>query len=156
MQNQTRILLNTAQNRERAKAIIDLAADAEVATLATFQPYKRNRSLDQNALYWKWITIIGVDLGATKEELHEDYKLRFLVPILTRDNPQYAEMVDAVRAVRKAGMGQQADMLRREIVKLTSTTELTTAQMAEYMDDVNQHAASLGIILPQPEDRFAE
>ena len=112
----------------------------------------KDRTLDQNALYWKWLTIIGAELGETKEDLHEQYKDRFLVPIYERDNPEYAEMIQALRAVWKHGMKGEAVSLRKKIVALTSTTTATVRQMSEYLQDVELSAATLAIRLPHPDD----
>ncbi len=114
--------------------------------------YKKDRSLNQNALYFKWLTIIGADLGESKETLHECYKDKFLVNIYTRDEPEYAEMIESLREVWKQGMKKEAIDLRKRIVALTSTTPATVAQMSEYMQNIDREAASLGIRLPHPDD----
>jgi hypothetical protein len=38
---------------------------------------KARRTLPQNALYWKWLTIIEESTGNRKEDLHELFKLMF-------------------------------------------------------------------------------
>lgn len=118
----------------------------------SIQPHKKDRSASQNALYWQWLTIIGNELGESKEDVHERYKDSFLVHIYERDNPEYAEMVQALRSVWSKGMKQEAIYLRKKIVALTSTTTATVAQMSEYMNSIENHAVTLSIILPRPED----
>lgn len=114
--------------------------------------FKKDRSAEQNSLYWKWLTIIGNELGESKEELHERYKDKFLVSIFERDNPDYAEMIQSLRTVWKQGMHKEALSLRKRIVALTSTTDCNTRQMSEYMTTIEHDAASLSIRLPHPED----
>ena len=114
--------------------------------------YKKDRSASQNALYWQWLTIIGNELGESKETMHERYKDGFLVQIFERDDPDYAEMIDTLRAVYGQGMKTQALALRKRIVALTSTTSANVKQMGEYMSEIEKQAASLGIRLPHPED----
>ncbi len=57
-------------------------------------------------------------------------------------------MVAAVQAVPK---GQQ-EPLKRQVVRLMSTTGLTTKQFTEYLNEIEAHAQTLGIILPHPDD----
>lgn len=117
----------------------------------TVEPFKKDRSVQQNALYWKWLTVIGGEIGMTKEEVHQDCKARFLVPIFTRDDPEYAEMFEAVRDVWRAGDKDGAMLLRKNIVRLTSTTHASVKQMSEMMEDIERDAISKGIYLPAPE-----
>jgi len=113
---------------------------------------KKDRSLEQNALYWKWLTVIGAELGESKEALHEHYKEKFLINIYERDCPDFAEMVQSLRAVWHHGMKEEALSLRKKIVALTSTSTANTHQMSEYMTAIEHDAASLAIHLPHPED----
>lgn len=39
---------------------------------------EHGRSIDQNALWWKWIDIISNEIGMTKEETHNLLKYKFL------------------------------------------------------------------------------
>ena len=59
-----------------------------------------------------------------------------------------------MQAVDEADCGDGTNRLRRQVSRLVSTTHFNTKQMSEYMDEINQHAAGLGICLPHPEDRF--
>lgn len=82
--------------------------------------YKKPRSLNQNNLYWEWMTIIGNDLGYTPEEMHTTMKARLLVD--------------------RSG----------KIPVIRSTTALSTAEMAEYMTHVQRIASEINITLPTP------
>lgn len=146
-----KIILVSVEHKNRAVAIINSLPLAPVMEI-TIREHKKDRSADQNALYWQWLTIIGNELGESKEDCHERYKDGYLVQIYERDNPEYAEMVQALRTVWSQGMKQEAVYLRKKIVALTSTTTATVAQMGEYLSEIEKHAASLGIRLPFPED----
>jgi len=117
------------------------------------RPYKRNRTREQNNLYWKWLSVIEADTGQDAEELHEYYKGKFLARILVRDNEKYAEMSERVKKVRADGYHEIADQMRAHIMFMTSTSALTTKQFSEYMDMIDRDAAEVGITLPQPEAR---
>lgn len=145
----TKLTITDKASRTAAIRLIE-SLPFEPVHSVDIQEYKRNRSLEANALYWKWLTVIGNELGESKDELHEDYKNRWLVSIFERDNPEYAEMIQSLRNVYRQGMHKEALALRKRIVALTSTTDCNTAQMSEYMTQIERHAASLNIRLPHP------
>ena len=89
--------------------------------------WTKNRTLPQNALMWKWIQIIGDDLGYTSEELHEAFKSKFL------------------------GIEKRKTIFGKEYETLNSTTELTTKEFSEYMDKIQAFAMMHDITLPQPD-----
>jgi hypothetical protein len=137
-----KIIVRDGPLRNRALAVcatIPLNEPHEVI----IRPYKVDRSAAQNAYYWRILTIIGADIGMTKDEAHETFKERFLVPIFVRDDTGYAAMYQAVVDAHSS--------LVREVVKLTSTTKCNVAQMSEYLDDIKHEAASMGIRLPAEE-----
>jgi hypothetical protein len=146
-----KIILLSDEHRNLALAIIKALPRVPMCEII-IQEYGKDRSKDQNALYWKWLTIIGNELGETKEDVHERYKDKFLVHIYERDNPEYAEMIQALRSVWQQGMKKEAVGLRKKIVALTSTTTASVKQMVEYMENVERDAAGLAIMLPHPDE----
>lgn len=114
-------------------------------------PQKISRSAAQNALMWKWFTEIGQHTGQEKEEVADAYKERFLCHIFIRDDPGYAEMAMAIRTVRESDRASYT-ALRREVIRLTSSTKCSVAQMREYLDSIHRHATTeLGVRLTEPE-----
>lgn len=92
--------------------------------------WRKQRSHPQNSMYWQWLTIIGDELGYTKDEMHDTLREKFL--------PWTEVEVCGVRRKR-----------------LTSTSDpaFTTAMMTEYLNHIDRFAAQeLGILLPHPED----
>ena len=138
------IVVSSEELKNRAIAIV-LNLPVDEPHDVAIKPHKADRSTLQNSYYWRVLTIIGSDLGMTKDEMHDVYKEKFLVPIFTRDDEGYAEMVDAIKD------SDRQDVLTREMLRLTSTTQCTVKQMSELIDDIQHHAASLGIRLPAPE-----
>ena len=93
----------------------------------TVEPHKERRSLNANALYWKWVGLVAQETGNDPDVVHETFKRKFLVP----------EEISF--------MGEK--MLYR------STAKLDTRAMSEYMDKVYAFTTTeLGILLPVPED----
>jgi len=91
------------------------------------RPYKNNRSNDQNALYWKWLEIIGKELGYTRDEMHELCRYKFL----------------GMHSKEIAGV---------KIEYLPSTTKLKVGEMSEYLESISRWTAELGIRLPAMEE----
>ena len=114
--------------------------------------HKKDRSLVQNSLMWRWITVIADELGWTKEEVHIDFKRRLLVPIYTRDDLEYAKMIQAVKKVYTEGLKKESILLAAQIVKLTSTTKTNVKQFTEYLKDIEKDMMGKGIALPHRED----
>jgi hypothetical protein len=65
-------------------------------------------------------------------------------------------MMATLREVYRSGQAAAAQELRRQVVRLTSTTQATTKQITEYLDDIAADARELGILLPYPEDYHRE
>lgn len=146
-------IIRTESDRNRAVEIVsrlnlDKPQEIEV------REWKKNRSASQHRLYWQWNTVIAAELGESKDEVHERNKERFLVTILRRDDPDFAAMIGSVNAVHASGMKDEAMALKREIVRLTSTTQMNVNQFTEYLNDIELDARNLGIILPHPEDLY--
>lgn len=93
--------------------------DKEITVLV--EKKKRHRTIKQNAYYWTCLSIIGNELGYTKEEMHSTFKAMFLVD--------------------RTG--------KMPIVR--STTGITTVEFKEYFDKIIYKSADLGITLPDPD-----
>tara|TARA_R110000751_G_scaffold37511_2_gene90894 strand:+ start:1553 stop:1936 length:384 start_codon:yes stop_codon:yes gene_type:complete len=113
------------EERHRNHAIETIKA-LDIATVyeVTIKPYKRNRSLEQNSLMWKWYSIIADDLGYTTEEIHEEFMRKLLIPI-TMQTP--------------SGM-----------VEVYSTKKLKVKEMTAYLEGIERTATEMGISLPRP------
>lgn len=89
----------------------------------------KRRSSAQNRLWWRYMTILGADLGYTPEEMHEAVKLKFL--------------------------GRE-DM-STGLTIIGSTAKLPPDRFSELVEQLRMWAhASLGIYLPAPDERFLE
>ena len=139
--------------RQNAKAIVGTIPFNKIHEVI-IRPYKDDRSLLQNAYYWVILSIIGKELGYTKDELHQQYKGQLLVPIMLKypdDYPDFCEMVSIIQGLRTSGMFKEADLLAVKIVSLVTTTKLKVPHCAEYITDIKNQAAGLDIRLPAPE-----
>ena len=83
----------------------------------------------QRALYWKWVGIIGDELGYYKNETAEELKRMFIT------------------SETYTGTDGQSHEYRRSI------TKLNTKDMSKLLDRISMWASSeMGIFLPHPED----
>ena len=116
------ILRGQAQKDHALKSLMNIEFNPDKLMELTIKPYKKNRSLEQNALYWKWMMICADELGYTKEGMHQTFMHELLLPIIV-DTP----------------LG--------EIVEYT-TTKLKVKEMASYMEQVSFTAGQMGVKLP--------
>ena len=92
---------------------------------------KDSRSVKQNRLYWEWISVIGNELGYTKDETHAVMRDKFL---------GYTETTTKFNVIKE----------------LRSTTKLKVGEMKDYLEQIDMFVAEWGIILPRPEDLYLE
>ena len=91
---------------------------------------REKRTVDQNSLFWLWIACIADETGNEKMYLHEFFKGKFL------------------------GYNEQV-VFGQVVTTPKTTTTLDTKQFTNYLEDIKVFAAAeLGIILPDPEDRY--
>lgn len=92
----------------------------------TLRYVKKRRTLDQNALYWQWCSLIANEVGDDKESVHAALGRMFLPCRLSR--------------IDKSPVA-------------VSTTTLSTKEMSEYMDKIQAWAGQyLNMTLPLPGD----
>lgn len=94
--------------------------------------WKDSRSLQQNALYWKWITIIGDEFGYWKNEMHEAF-LQAFAPTKTF-----------------------RDLNGKAVQKKIRSSEMNTQQMTTYLNQIDMFAAENNIQLPHTEPELLE
>ena len=116
--------------------------------------HKSSRSSQQNALYWKWLTELSLTdinehAGHEKEWWHDEFKVRYAVPILERD-----EGIDfsEIRSLYLSATPSQKMRLKKLLADSIHTPDLNVSQMSEYMDEINRWATGQGILLTQPEE----
>lgn len=146
--------LKDAKSIEDIKAVLValLALDDKKKHVVEVKLATLSLSAQQRKLYWKWLTIIGAELGDSKEYYHDYYKKKFLINIYKRDSDSFAEMLEAVNQVHLSGARVNAIILKREIVKMVSITDATVNQMVEFMQSIDMDASGLGIVIPRPDN----
>lgn len=123
--------LNVDKYRNQVKANLIAfieALPADKAWCVEIDLLRKKRSLPQNSLMWDWYTVIGNEIGYTKDEMHDVLREKFL--------PWHEVEICGIK---------------RKVLTSTSSDDFTTAMMAEYLDHIDRFAAQeLGILLPHP------
>ena len=95
----------------------------------TIERKKSKRTLSQNALMWMWFTCISRETGQPVQDVHDTYCARFLA---------------------RTAVTPRGDIIR----VYGQTSKLSTVEMTQFMNEVQEDAAEMGIILPLPEDAY--
>ncbi|MFX9712861.1 hypothetical protein ABTO95_07295 [Acinetobacter baumannii] len=119
-------------------------------------PQEKDRSKAQNRLYWMWLNQWAKKQGTDKDYEHLFFKRKFLAVIYYRDDVgQYRNTFDAVKVLKKQNhpiYQYVADGLN----ELISTTDASTAQFTEYLNDIHAFCNKQGCYLETPDDlKFA-
>ena len=123
------LVISCEASRQRAVAHIGgLSLDGKQWEVKVARKRKR-RTLNQNALYWAWITKVQEAVsdytGYEKDEIANHCKQEFL--------PSKVVAIDGARS------------------EYRTTTNLSTKEMADYMDRIHRWASmELGLVLPLP------
>ncbi len=89
------------------------------------------RSTNQNAWYWSQVVgLVAEHTGYTPDEIHEIYKAKFI--------PKELAIAD--------GNGEVV----MEVVIGGSSAKLDTAQFSDYCERIREWAATLGVVIPDP------
>ena len=106
----------------------------------------KDRSLDQNALQWKWATETAQQLGdRTEAEVQQDWKLRHGVPILRSENEAFCEKYDK----HIQPLTYEEKLAFMDLIDVTSI--MGVRQMTKYLDTVQRECLQNGIWLTDPE-----
>ena len=116
------ILRGQAQKDHALKSLMNIEFNPDKLMELTIKPFKKNRSIAQNALYWKWMMICADELGYTKDGMHQTFMRELLAPIII-DTPS-------------------GDVMEY------STRKLNVKEMSSYMEQVSFTAGEYGVKLP--------
>lgn len=112
----------------------------------------RDRTKEQNRLQFLWAREAAEQRGdRTPEEQRNEWKLRFGVPILREDSPEFRETYD--RLIKPLTYEQKLKAM--DLISVTSL--LKVKQMVRYLDAIGRECAEEGVVLtdPNPEQRRA-
>jgi hypothetical protein len=104
-----------------------------------------DRSLDQNALHWKWAGEAAAQLGdRTADEVQRTWKLEIGVPILRSEDDDFRAFYNVALLHRT----YEEKIAAMKYVPVTSI--MTVPQMTKFMDAVLRQCQEQGIALTVP------
>jgi hypothetical protein len=111
----------------------------------------KGRSIDANALSWKWASEIARHVGDhTPGEIHAYNKLHFGVPIRRETDEAFREVYDE----RIKPLTYEAKMaLMAAPIDLPVTRDMKVNEMSRFMDAVREHWMAQGVRLTDPNER---
>lgn len=105
-----------------------------------------DRSGSQNRLQFLWAREAAEQLGdRTPEEQRNEWKLRFGVPIMREDSPEFREVYD--RLIKPLSYPQKIKAM--ELIAVTSLMKVR--QMVRYLDTIERECLENGIVLTAPD-----
>lgn len=105
-----------------------------------------DRSLDQNALQWKWAMEAAEQRQDMRAgEVQREWKLRHGVPILREESDSFRATYD--RMIKPLPYSEKLEAMR--IIDVSSI--MGVKQMTRYLDMISQECAEQGIRLTIPE-----
>lgn len=129
------------------EAVGRLLAGLKKPFTLTWKPGE-DRSLDQNALQWKWAGEAASQLGdRTADELQREWKLTIGVPILRSEDADFCAFYD--KALRPRPYSEKLEAMRY----IPVTSIMTVPQFSQFMDAVQRQCVEAGVALTIPEDR---
>ncbi len=101
---------------------------------------KKKRTFDQNSLYWLWLTVLQVETGMDKDELHLLYRAKFLQkPETYITSVIYPVLWDKIysRIIAFDYFKGLEDVIN---IISKSTTVLDTGEYTHYLNSIKDHA----------------
>ncbi len=144
-------LVNNEVRDRCVKALFMAQQSSEEVLEVTIQPENRKRSLAQNRLYWSWISQWSNKQGWDEQYTHHFFKYKFLVRIFYKDDAQYAAMCDSVKVLKGIDRGHY-DKIAAHVIRQTSTTDASTKQMTDYLDQIERYCYANDFMLTIPNE----
>jgi hypothetical protein len=106
----------------------------------------RDRTREQNRLQFLWAREAAEQRGdRTAEEQRNEWKLRFGVPIMREDSPEFREVYD--RLIKPLSYPQKIAAM--DLISVTSLMKVR--QMVRYLDAIERECAEEGVKLTAPD-----
>ncbi len=109
-----------------------------------------DRSLEQNRLQFLWAREAAEQrCDRTREEQRNEWKLKFGVPIMREDSPEFREVYD--RLIKPLSYPQKIEAM--DLIAVTSLMKVK--QMIRYLDSIERECAEEGVELTDPDPDLA-
>lgn len=106
-----------------------------------------SRTRAQNALIHKWFGEIALALEDDPDQIKAECNLEFGRPIMDRDDEEWASAFGYFFG----GLNKPAKLKAIRVFDIPFTRRMKVKQLSEYMNQMQQHYAEVGITLTDPE-----
>ncbi len=111
----------------------------------------RDRSGEQNRLQFLWAREAAEQRGdRTPEEQRNEWKLRYGVPIMREDSPDFRETYDALIKP----LNYERKLKAMDLISVTSLMKVR--QMVRFLDAIEKECAEEGVKLTDPDPGLAK
>ena len=109
----------------------------EKGVIIEVKEVRGKRTLDQNGLYWLWLTVIEGQAGYNRDELHCLFKAKFL----RKKVPDNLIVPKTMERINELAANFQYYNYLPNIIDIisTSTTELDTKEFAKYLTSIQDY-----------------
>lgn len=119
--------------------------------------HKSTRSIEQNSTLWMWATELqDTDVnelaGHDKQWWYDEFKLKFEIPILERDEGLNFDMDRAIYAEQTNP--DRKEHMRKLLADSLHVSDMGVEQTSEAMEAFMQYAVNHGVLLTIPEERI--
>lgn len=112
------VILRNEDNKERAcQRIRAIKPDQENPFAVYIAPYKKIRSLEQNALYWRLVGMVASATGHSRDTLHIFFKRQAFGVIVERVGTSEIEVVPSSARVSRGDFGELIEHVQRFIAE---------------------------------------
>ena len=116
----------------------------------TIKPFKRTRRVAQTGLSWLWANELEALTGDKADFHRANFKMDHLGPIMARDNTEFAEVFESLRALLVDKQG--TPFWVRTVNGFVASSEVKVNQMAEALGNWEITEAEKGNQLPRTDD----
>jgi len=112
------IIFRTEETKERAiQRIKAIRPDAEKPLAIWIGPYRKIRSLEQNAAYWRLVGIVSAATGHSKDVLHHYFKLKAFGTQASQIAGDLVEVVPSSAQVSKGNFSELIEYVQAFIAE---------------------------------------
>jgi hypothetical protein len=137
------------ENAEQLDAFVALLGNLKLPVTVEWV-LGRDRTGEQNRLQFLWAREAAEQRGdRTPEEQRNEWKLRFGVPIMREDSPEFRQTYD--RLIKPLSYPEKIEAM--ELISVTSLMKVR--QMVRYLDAIERECAEEGVKLTNPDPDLA-
>ena len=139
------IILKEPKHYKRVLEVLDSLPKDELFEVI-IRLHKSSISVRQQGYYFVILKAIekNTTCGLTVEELHFNYKKRWLIDIFCRNHdnhPGFAEMIESLRELWRMGLAKKAKPFHDHVVRECSLMDAKRDEIAEYLEYIIMAAA---------------